>query len=93
MNLEAYDKIIGECRNISIKKNNDYGGTIDNISLAGPHGIAVRLLDKVSRLHCLTTPGKERKVQDESIRDTCKDMINYAAYCIMLLDGTWKKEN
>jgi hypothetical protein len=62
--------------------------------LTGVHGIAVRLVDKVSRVMSLTHPSsKGQKVKDESVKDTLEDMINYACYGIMLLDGTWEEES
>lgn len=92
MNIQGLEKIFAECVEIGKKKNADYGGTMDNIALTGVHGIAVRLVDKVTRAHNLSRDGVTNQVKDESLRDTFKDMINYAAYAIMLMDGTWKGE-
>lgn len=91
INEKAYMQIVNECLELGRKKNNDYSGSVDNISAMGVQGIAVRLFDKVCRVHSLTH-GTEQKVKDESVRDTLRDMINYCIYGLMLIDGTWGKE-
>ena len=92
LNTVALKKIFDECKELGIKKNSDYTNRIDPISVTGLPGISTRLLDKVSRLDSLINSKKEQQVKDESVRDTLRDMINYAAYGIMLLDGTWDKK-
>ena len=90
-NIEGYEKVNMEARELSLRKNHDYGGSMDNIGLCGIHGVAVRLVDKVTRAHNLTRDGVKAKV-NESVRDSFIDMINYATYAVMLLDGTWDGE-
>ena len=92
LNVEELAKIHASCRILGANKNKDYSGTLDPIGVTGLPGISTRLLDKVSRLSSLVQPNAEQKVKDESIRDTLMDMINYASYGIMLLDGTWEKK-
>lgn len=89
MNFKEYDKIVKDCRKISEAKNSDYNQVIDAIELGGIEGIAVRLIDKVARVNSLTRGHNGQKVKDESVRDTFMDIINYAIYGVMLLDGTW----
>lgn len=85
--------IFGEGFELMYKKNNDYtGNNVDNISITGVHGIAVRLLDKVSRLYNLSKDGNQ-KVLDESIRDTLLDIMNYGNIGVQLLDGTWTEKD
>lgn len=94
MNIEGYDKVIEECKALGLRKNADYSGdSIDNIGLLGTHGVATRLFDKVFRAHNLTKDNKVAQVKDESVRDTFKDIVNYATYACMLLDGTWNKKS
>jgi len=57
------------------------------IVLTAERGILVRLSDKFMRLISLMTPGVEAKVRGESVRDTVRDIHNYADYCLML----WEK--
>ena len=90
--LKHFDKITKEGRDLFARKANDYGGTLDNISMTGLSGIAVRLVDKIARLHSLTN-GVEQKVKDESIRDTLIDISNYGKIGVLLLDGVWDKSH
>jgi hypothetical protein len=41
-------------------------------------GIVVRMLDKVTRVGQLLSPGKIAQVKDESVEDTLLDVINYS---------------
>ena len=94
MNTEGLQEVFNECKNLASNKNADYGGTMDNIEMCGVHGIAVRLVDKITRAHNLSLPGKDenRKIRDESLRDTFRDIVNYGAFAVMLMDGTWHGE-
>lgn len=86
---EKMRAIVEECISLGQKKNNDYAGAaeIDNISLTGIDGISVRLLDKACRVRSLTKVIQQ--VVDERMEDTLRDMINYAAYGILLIRGQW----
>lgn len=89
MNEEAYKKIVEEALALAKKKNADYSGSkIDNIGLTGSNGIAVRLLDKVSRIYNLTS-GATPEVKTESIQDTAIDIVNYAVFLLMIERGEW----
>ena len=91
MNEIEFNKIISEMGNILRKKNSDYGGTIDNISITGLLGVSVRSLDKAVRFYNLVKTQKEQAVKEESIRDTLIDLANYCIIGVMLIDGTWNK--
>lgn len=94
MNLEGFDTVVKECRDLGSKKNSDYSsGELDPISATGLNGIVIRLVDKVSRLNSLVLHNKDQKVMDESVRDTLRDITNYSIYGCMLIDGTWTVEN
>jgi hypothetical protein len=61
------------------KKNHDYASSDDpyrNFRTFGAMGILVRLSDKLARLQSYIENGT-LLVQDESVDDTCKDIINY----------------
>lgn len=62
-------------------KNHDYAGAGDdpfaNFHTWGLLGIAVRMDDKMARLRTFIKKG-ELKVNDESVRDTLLDLINYS---------------
>ena len=81
------------------KKGADYnreqqlsGETLFNLKVAellgivptAERGILVRLSDKFMRLISLMQPGVEAAVKDESLRDTVKDIHNYADYALLL---------
>lgn len=61
------------------KKNQDYASADDpfrNFRMFGKLGILVRLSDKLSRLQTFEERGK-LDINDEAIRDTVLDLINY----------------
>lgn len=67
------------------KKNHDYAANEDpfrNFRMFGSFGILVRLGDKLARLTSFEENG-EFLVEDEKLRDTVLDIINYA----VLYDG------
>jgi hypothetical protein len=94
--------ILDKSYDIGLKKNHDYGSA--NITNFGVLGVLVRLNDKVQRVRNLllgmgafniTTnlnSTNKMKVSDEKVEDTLMDMINYATYGNMLLDGIWFNE-
>lgn len=76
---------------ILIKKQSDYGPK--NIALApgGPiNGLRVRMHDKMSRINHLVDSGATP--ENESLRDSFLDMMNYSAIALMVLDGDWPNE-
>jgi DNA-directed RNA polymerase specialized sigma subunit len=71
------------------KKHQDYGSK--NISNHGVLGVYIRMDDKFSRLTNLL--GKKRKrAMNESIRDTLRDISNYAIIALLVDSGKWPKE-
>ena len=69
------------------RKNHDYGDSFgqsfrDHGILAG----VIRIEDKFNRLKTLAG-GVEQKVQDESIRDTLRDMANYAIMTLLEMEA------
>ena len=89
MNEQAYKEIVEEALALAKRKNADYSGSkIDNIGLTGSNGVAVRLLDKVSRIYNLTS-GATPEVKTESIQDTAIDIVNYAVFLLMIERGKW----
>jgi len=68
------------------RKQRDYGSS--NISRHGVHGIVIRMWDKMERLSNLFT-NKRRKATNESIRDSFRDISNYAIIAIMVDSGKW----
>jgi len=81
LNMNEYDKIISECRTISIKKNNDYG--CKSLTNFGGKGVIIRVSDKIERLVNLVWHQNKMSV-NEKVEDTCMDIINYCVYLIMM---------
>jgi hypothetical protein len=76
---------------ILIKKQSDYGPK--NIALApggALNGLRVRMHDKLSRINNLIDSGATP--ENESLRDSFLDMLNYSAIAMMVLDGDWPRE-
>jgi hypothetical protein len=46
--------------------------------------------DKLARINHLVDSGKEP--DNESLRDSFIDLMNYAAIGLMVLDGNWKSD-
>ena len=88
--LALHASITSAARELMARKNHDYGGhdVMGNLRLIEqlfPHltteiGILIRMGDKLSRLAVLST--EDALVKDESIQDTCQDLINYAVLFI-----------
>jgi Nucleotide modification associated domain 1 len=77
--------------NLLLKKHKDYGPK--NIAQApgGPlNGLRVRMWDKLARINHLTDSGATP--ENESLRDSFLDLLNYSVIALMVLDGTWPKE-
>ena len=68
------------------KKQRDYGPS--NISRHGVHGVVIRMWDKMERLSNLFT-NRRKKATNESIKDTFRDISNYAIIALMLDGGKW----
>lgn len=62
-----------EARSILLDRNKKYGDK--NIKSRGLQGVIVRLSDKLARLEHLS---ENKDATDESIKDTCIDIANYA---------------
>ena len=70
-----------------IRKQHDYGP--NNIAKFGLHGLVIRIHDKIARLENLTSEKRlgESLVSNESVFDTCLDIIGYSVVAIMWLYG------
>jgi len=73
--------VMGRALALARKKNADYAGEADplkNFRRYGAFGVAVRLDDKICRLGTLLQKLGGPEVADESIEDTCLDIVNYS---------------
>jgi len=85
-------EVLDSAGNLLIKKHEAYGPK--NISQApgGPeNGLSVRMWDKMARLnHILENPNVD--VNDESLDDTLRDLLNYCAIFIMVRKNQWPRD-
>ena len=79
--LAFHKKLTNEAHELMEIKNKDYGAlNIDpfrNFRQFGRLGILIRMSDKLARLRTFLERG-EFSVKDEGVRDTVRDVINYA---------------
>ena len=85
------EKIMFDATTLLLKKHEAYGPTNISNAPGGPeNGLRVRMHDKMARLnHILENPGVD--VNDESLEDTLKDLLNYCAIFIMVRRNQWPK--
>ena len=75
--MEEYKKIVTETMELCVKKNKDYGSSVqDTFEKFGDISYLVRITDKYNRICSLLN--REGEVKDESIDDTIRDMANYS---------------
>ena len=86
--MKQLEGIFNKCLEIADAKGRDYSGTTDgmgNFRDFGWRGIVVRLGDKYHRIkNLIMNQGMTRAVHDESIDDTLRDLINYAALALVM---------
>jgi hypothetical protein len=94
--LELHSILCQDARNLMEKKNNDYAGASGQTPFANFQrcealgvcsaevGLLTRMLDKFSRLTTFVREGK-LSVEDEGVRDTLLDMINYSVLLMGLI--------
>lgn len=81
---DTYDK----ARVLLLRKHADYGP--DNIARApggALNGLRVRMHDKLARINHLIDSGVTP--ENESLRDSFIDLLNYGAIGLLVLDGHW----
>ena len=85
---ERHKEISEELNAIYIFKNHDYGDSFgETFRKLGIISAVTRISDKVNRLQSLAVKTEEdRKVKDESIKDTLYDLANYAIMSIIELE-------
>jgi hypothetical protein len=54
------------------------------------NGLRVRMHDKTARINHLIDSGATP--ENESLRDSFIDLLNYSAIALMVLDGTWPRD-
>lgn len=91
-NVERHANICKLLNEMYCQKNNDYGNSFSKtFKQLGIISAVTRIADKFNRLVEMAT-GTERKVKDETMRDTLMDLANYAIMTVMELDEEGQKE-
>jgi len=82
--LNDFIKEQKNCFEIVKKKNSDYSNKhfLFNFDDFGFRGIIVRIGDKFSRLRTFYSKNK-LNIKDEGIKDTLRDLSNYALLCLL----------
>lgn len=89
--IDTVRDLLDEAGDLLLRKQMDYGPT--NISRApgGPlNGLRVRMHDKIARINNLLDKGVSP--QNESLRDSFIDLLNYSAIAIMVLENKWPND-
>jgi hypothetical protein len=84
-------EVFDSAGNLLLSKHKDYGPTNISKSPGGPlNGLRVRMWDKTARLNHLIDSGATP--ENESLRDSFIDLLNYSAIALMVLDGKWPND-
>ena len=84
-------EVLDTAGNLLIKKHKDYGPTNISLSPGGPlNGLRVRMHDKTARINHLID--NDATPENESLRDSFIDLLNYSAIALMVLDGNWPRD-
>lgn len=82
-----FQLVTKELLNIFVAKNHDYGNAYsDLLNKYGLTAAAIHLEEKLNRF-CTLMDNREKPQVDESLRDTLKDLANYAILTILWLDN------
>lgn len=80
--------VYAAAQEVLLKKHKDYGPTNISLSPGGPlNGLRVRMHDKLARINNLIDSGATP--ENESLRDSFLDLMNYSAIAQVVLDGNW----
>lgn len=86
--LDATLKTYEDALLLLVKKAADYGPRNISDSPGGPmNGLLVRMWDKMARLKNLIQSGADP--ENESLRDTFVDLLNYSAIALLVMDKAW----
>ena len=84
-------EVLDSAGNLLLSKHKDYGPTNISLSPGGPlNGLRVRMHDKTARINHLIDSGATP--ENESLRDSFIDLLNYSAIALMVLDGNWPRD-
>ena len=80
--------LYGSAFDVLMTKHRDYGPKNISDAPGGPlNGLRVRMHDKLARINNLIDSGAEP--ENESLRDSFLDLMNYSAIGMLVIDGNW----
>ena len=80
--------VLDSAGNLLLSKHHDYGPKNIAGSPGGPiNGLRVRMWDKIARINNLVD--NDKNPNNESLRDSFLDLLNYSAIALMVLDNNW----
>lgn len=89
--IAAMWDVLDSAGNLLLKKHADYGPSNIAGAPGGPlNGLRVRMWDKTARINHLIDSGATP--ENESLRDSFLDLLNYSAIALLVLDGKWPNE-
>ena len=93
MKVNAFEDVTIDLRNLYDSKNMDYNDSFgQSFKKWGLPMSCIRLGDKLNRLESFAQ-GKDIKVHDESVKDTLRDLANYAIMTLVELELAEKKNS
>ena len=93
-NVGHHAAVCMELNELYDRKNRDYGDSFHKTYLEEGMAMArIRLSDKLERFKELTREDEEARVKDESIRDTLKDLANYAIMTVMEMERATQEKD
>ncbi len=85
--LDFHTQMTQRCHALLARKNSDYATERDQFAnlemcermglCSTEHGILIRITDKLTRIGNLLSKGGDPAVLNESLQDTCDDVVNY----------------
>lgn len=89
--ISAVWEVMDSAGNLLISKQADYGPKNISDAPGGPlNGLRVRMHDKIARINHLID--NNATPENESLRDSFIDLLNYSAIAMMVLDGNWPSD-
>lgn len=84
----ALGETFAEAHLLLLKKHRDYGPrNIADAPGGALNGLRVRMHDKLARINHLVD--NDVDPENESLRDSFLDLLNYGAIALMVIDGNW----
>ena len=80
------EKIQPEALSLFKTKNEQYGNAFAKY---GTVGVMIRMGEKINRFLSVSSLKIELKEEEETMRDTLLDLMNYSSMAIMLTDEKW----